>query len=171
MKSITTSAPTFFWYFVSVWASVRWDVLNTAQPKLLLTTFFGSSSYMFAWAKKYGWNTSLQDLFIMTLSSVSYQKSEIINELIKYFWFFPGYVTHARKKRIENMANFYFNTFQLNSTNWQVLCDVHGKNDPIHSGKLDVNFLPNWLSISWQKISSHYRVIFFRSVTSNKSEK
>ena len=25
------------------------------------------------------------------------------------------------------MVNFYFNTFQLNSTNWQVLCDVHGK--------------------------------------------
>ena len=31
------------------------------------------------------------------------------------------------KKRIENMVNFYFSTFQLNSTNWQVLCDVHDK--------------------------------------------
>ena len=69
------------------------------------------------------------------------------------------------------MVNFYFNTFQLNSTNWQVLCDVHGKKDPIHSGKLYVNFLPNWLSIIWQEISPHYRVTFFRSGTSNKSEK
>ena len=59
------------------------------------------------------------------------------------------------------MVNFYFSTFQLNSTNWQVFCVVHGKKIPVHSGKLDVNFLPNWLLIIWQEISPHYKVIFF----------
>ena len=79
---------------------------------------------MFAWAKKYGWNTSLQDLFIMTLSSVSYQKSEIINELIKYFWFFPGYVPHARKKKDWEYGQLllqYFST-QLNKLAGVVWC-------------------------------------------------
>ena len=49
-------------------------------------------------------------------SSVSYQKSEIINELIKYFWFFPGYVPHARKKKDWEYGQLllqYFST-QLN---------------------------------------------------------
>ena len=40
-----------------------------------------------------------------------------------------------------------------------VLCMV--KKNPVHSGKLDVNFLPNCLLIIWQKVWPHYKVIFF----------